>query len=338
MAGVAVSVLYPQDVYEPELLAAIEHRLAERPVLLVGPVGSGSREVALTFAQQTNTNVILDLNVAMDYVVLVGDVLRQIVSALATPLEISQLREDTKTAALARLRVANAFGSSTEEVIAICQGRTARGWQLERALKVLPAHSRVIAADVHRLMPESALWELRQLANDAQLQLLLSTRPSHYAQFTGPDSALYGNVWTVELSSPSLSRWAEVLGERELNLDDLEWLLEKTRGRVSTTLNVLEYQEKRAKIHHAWRQAVQASFVRADDVLRLTDAIHPFAPKLLRAIAQNDPPYGAIEGASSQRVARVLAHLRKLDLIEQPQPRRWEIADPLLSAAIADST
>jgi hypothetical protein len=42
----------------------------------------------------------------------------------------------------------------------------------------------------------------------------------------------------------------------------------------------------------------------------------------------------AIRGASSQRVARTLARLRDLDLIEQPRPRHWQIADPLLSAAL----
>jgi hypothetical protein len=335
-----VSALEPEDVYEPELLETIEGRLRERPVLLVGPVGSGSRALALALARRAAVNVVLDSGAAGGaYERLVADALRQIVAALVAPLEVARLGEDSGRAAQARLLVANRFGPDTEEVIAISQGASAAGWYLERALSLgaLPADSRVVVLEAHRLRSESALWELRQIANEAPFEILLSTRPAHAVKFTGPEGAVFGNVWTVELPRPSVARWAKVLAEHERSLhpNDLEWLLERTRGRPATTIGVLEHQEKRISIRTAWRRAVRANMARAEDVRRLAGALHPYAPELLQAVALGEPPYSAIKGASSQVVARALARLRDLDLIEQPRPRQWQIADPLLSAALA---
>ena len=339
--------LGPQDVYEPELLDTLERRLSERPVLLVGPVGSGSRQIARVVVQQAEMHVILNPGTAGgDYEALVADALRQIVRQIVTktveqlgvePLEISQLNEDTPRADQVRLHLANRFGPDTEAVIAISQGAPAAEWYLERALTALPSGSRLVLLEAHRLTPEPALWELRQLANDGGLQILFSTRPSHVAQLTGSDSALYGDVWTVELTPPPINRWAKVLSAHghPLHPDDLEWLIGRTRGRPATTIGVLDRQNKSTSIKTAWHQAVRANIARADDVRRLAGAVHPYAPRLLQAIARGEAPYGAIEDAPSQRIARALTRLRDLDLIEQPQPRRWEIADPLLAAALA---
>lgn len=244
MAGVAVSALEPQDVYEPELLPTIEGRLRERPVLLVGPVGSGSHALALALARRAAVNVVLDPGAAGGaYEPLVADALRQIVTVLIAPLEVARLTEDSGRAAQARVLVANRFGPDTEEVIAISQGASASEWHLERALSLgaLPEDSRVVVLEAHRLRPESVLWELRQIANEAPFQILLSTRPAHAVKLTGPEGAVFGNVWTVELPRPSAAQWANVLAEhdRPLHPDDLEWLLERTRGRPATTIAVL---------------------------------------------------------------------------------------------------
>lgn len=342
-----MSALGPQDVYEPELLDGLEQRLKERPVLLVGPIGSGSRQIARDLARRAEMHAILSPGTAGgDYEALVADALRQIVRQTITntaallgvePLEIPRLMEHTSSAAQVRLHLANRFGPDTEEVIAISQGAPATEWYLERALTALPAASRVVLLEAHRLTPESALWELRQIANEVPLQLLLCTRPAHAAKLAGPDSAVYGNVSTLELLPPTISRWAKVLAEhrRPLHPHDLEWLVQQTRGRPATTISVVERKRSSMSIRTGWHQTVRTNVARAEDVRRLASAVHPYAPRLLQAIARGAPPYGAIEGASSQRVARALTRLRDLDLIEQPQPRRWEIADPLLAAALA---
>ena len=349
MAAVAVSTLGPQDVYEPELLHALERRLGERPVLLVGAIGSGSRQIARIVAQRAEMHVILSPGAAGgDYEALVSDALRQIVLQIITKtaerlgveqLDISRLMEDTTHAAQVRLHLVNRFGPDTETVIAISQGAPATGWHLEQALSLgaLPEDSRVVLLEAHQLTPGSAMWELRQIANEVPFQILLCTRPAHTAKLAGPESAVYGNVSTIKLSPSSIDRWAKVLTEhgRPLHPSDLEWLLHRTRGRPTTTISVLERQEKPNSIRTTWHHAVRANVARADDVRRLAGAIHPYAPRLLQAIVHGEPPYGVIAHASSQRVARALARLRDLDLIEQPQPRRWEIADPLLAAALA---
>jgi hypothetical protein len=334
-----VRALESQDVYEPELLQAIDERLHERPVLIVAPVGSGSRELARVLARRGRASVVLDPGVAGGaYEPLVADALRQIVAGLIAPLEIVRLGDDDARANHARLLIAERCGPDTDELIAISQGASARGWSLERALSLgaLPADARVVVLEAHRLGPESALWELRQIANDTPCEILLSTRPAHVSKLAGSEGAVFGNVHTAELPRPPVARWERVLAEHgySLHAGDLEWLLESARGRPAIVISVLEHHERGRSIRAAWQRAAQAHAARAEDVRRLADAVHPYAPELLRAIATGAPPYSTIEGASSQRVARALSSLRDLDLIEQSQPRRWEIADPLLSAAL----
>ena len=121
------STLGPQDVYEPELLHALERRLGERPVLLVGAIGSGSRQIARIVAQRAEMHVILSPGAAGgDYEAFVSNALRQIVLQIITKtaerlgveqLDISRLMEDTTHAAQVRLHLANRFGPDTETVI-----------------------------------------------------------------------------------------------------------------------------------------------------------------------------------------------------------------------------
>lgn len=336
-------------VYEPELLDALDRRLAERPVLLVGPVGSGSREIAIELARRAPFNVILDPAVGRDdYQDLVATAVHQIASQVIAeiaqksgvpPLDLARIEEDTPQAQQARLHLANHFGPDLADVVAMIRRQPVEGWHLERALATgaLPRGSRVVVPEAHRLEPEPALWELRQIANEAPFQIMLTTRAAHVPKLAGPSGAVFGNVFIAELFPIPVARWQRALAahDRQLLPSDLEWLLQRTRSRPRTTIGVIESWTKSTSIRTAWHRAVHANLVRADDVLRLAAAIHPYAPRLLQAIASGRPPYGAIENAPSQRVARTLARMRDLDLIEQPEPRRWEIADPLLSAAIA---
>ena len=344
-----MSVLTSAEVYDLDLMAALDRRLAQRPVLLVGPVGSGSCEVAVEAARRAAFNVILDAAVAgEDYEALVAMAVRQTASQViaelarksgASPFDLARIEDDTPQADQARLHLANHFGPDLSEVVAIIRGESPEGWSLERALATgaLPRGSRVVVLQAHRLQPESAVWELRQIANEAPFQIMLTTRPAHATQLAGPRGAIFGSVHTAELTPPSPGRWQKVLAEHGMQLApaDLEWLLQRTRGRTRTTLSVLEAATESTPIRTTWHRAVHDNLVRSGDVLRLSAAIHPYAPRLLKAIASGKPPYRAIENAPSQRVARTLSRLRDLDLIEQPAPRRWEIADPLLAAAIA---
>lgn len=342
-------VLTSADIYEPDLIATLDRRLAQRPVLLVGPIGSGSREVAAELARRAAFNVILDAAVASDdYETLVTTAVRQIASqAIAEiaqesgvpPLDLARIEDETPQAEQARLRLANHFGPDLLDVFAIIRGEAVADWSLERALATgaLPSDSRVVVLEAHRLRPESTVWELRQIANEAPFQIMLTTRPAHAAQLVGPRGAIFGSVFTAELTPPSPGRWQRVLATHKMQLPpaEVDWLLQSTRGRPRTTLRVLEGATKGMSIRTAWQRVVCDNVVRAGDVLRLSAAIHPYAPRLLYAIAGGRPPYSAIENAPSQRIARTLSRLRDLDLIEQPAPRRWEIADPLLGAAIA---
>ena len=344
-----MSGLTAVEAYEPELLGALDRRLGERPVLLVAPVGSGSREVAVALARRTRFNIVLDPAVIRDdYTTLVVSAVRQMASQVIVntatrsglpPFDLDRIEEDTAPAQQARLQLANRFGPDFPDVLTMTRGERVEGWSLERALATgaLPRGSRVVVLEAHRLGPDPMVWELRQIANEATFQIMLTTRSAHVTKLAGPSGAFFGNGWTVELPSPTVSRWAEVLDDHAQSLQpsDLEGLMQLTRGRPRTTVGVLADRTPSMSIWTSWNRAVHANLARADDVLRLAAAINAYAPSLLLAIASGRPPYGAITDASSQRVARTLARLRDLDLIEQPAPRRWEIADPLLSAALA---
>jgi hypothetical protein len=108
-----------------------------------------------------------------------------------------------------------------------------------------------------------------------------------------------------------------------------------TRYRTALALEVLERHEQRPSpdIGTAWFRAVDARDAEARAALAISRSIHELAPRLLVALARDEAPY-ARTSERSDRIALALRRLRDNDLIEQPEPRRWQIADPLLRAAI----
>jgi len=175
------------------------------------------------------------------------------------------------------------------------------------------------------------MWELRDLAN-VGVRLLLLTTPEHHERMQGTDAPFYGMSTYVEMAPLALPTWTQKL---TTDPERLAELLRQTRYRTALTLEILERHQQHPSpdIGTAWFRAVDARDAEARAVLSISRSIHQLAPRLLVGLARDEPPY-ARSAERSDRIALALRRLRELDLVEQPEPRRWQIADPLLRAAI----
>lgn len=237
----------------------------------------------------------------------------------------------------ARLTLSETYGRNTATVLTLLEnhGPASNPMRMSVAdiLAGLPAATAIVVYDAH-LLDTEARWDLRETGRP----LLLVTRPDHASGLTGADAPFYGQAKTVQLKAPSVREWAHALDvcRQPMHPSDLEWLLTRTRGRVGTTIRALEMMLPNRSPRTAWHIAVRDSRQRAHDTLLLARDLHKYAPALLLAIAQNQKPYAAIPDAKSRpaQIALPLRKLHALDIIEQPAPREWQIADPLLQHAL----
>ncbi|MDQ6803579.1 MAG: hypothetical protein M3065_01140 [Actinomycetota bacterium] len=330
----------PRDMFESSFRRGIRTRLRSGPVLLVAPVGAGADDLARADAERGKTAALLDPTGGSTLADVTASTVAQLVDRIE-PAGNGAFDGDSPHARRARLELARRYGSNATRALEIARGASPVGWTLANALgakSVSESRAPVLVAiiNAHRL-PDPLLWELRDLANIGHAVVLATTHREHVARLSGPAAPLYGNVSVLELPRLNVRDWARALAE-PVHPSDLEWLLARTRARAASTLEVLAFREPERSIRSAWSRAVNARRPEAESVLNLAGAMHTYAPRLLVAIANGAPPYGAIAGAPSQRVARALAKLRDMDLIEQEVPRVWQIADPVLSGALLSRT
>jgi hypothetical protein len=309
-------------------------------VLLVAPVGAGADDLARAEAERSKTAVLLNPTVGTTPADATASTVAQLVGRIE-PAANGAFDADSPHARRARLELARRYGSDATRALEIARGASPVGWTLATALGAKSvsepgAPVLVSVINAHRL-PEPLLWELRDLANTGHAVVLATTHREHVVRLSGPAAPLYGNASVVEVPRLEIRDWARALAE-PVHPSDLEWLLARTRARAASTLEVLAFREPERSIRSAWPRAVNARRAEAESVLNLAGAMHAYAPRLLISIANGAPPYGAIAGAPSQRVARALAKLRDMDLIEQEVPRTWQIADPVLRGALLSRT
>jgi hypothetical protein len=108
-------------------------------------------------------------------------------------------------------------------------------------------------------------------------------------------------------------------------------------GLPRVTLAILDRVRPDSDIPAAWRARVNESGRVAHESRRLEYGLHPYAPRLLTAIAADDRVYRSVPEARSDTVAAALRAMRDHDLIYQPRPRRWLVADPALVPHLAAS-
>ena len=234
-----------------------------------------------------------------------------------------------------RARLAEAFGPKAGSALASAGGVPGPGLSLADIVDGIPPHALVVVHDAYLLSEpwaERALWTLRARAQEKNPpRLVLLTRPWHIQAVSGRDAPFFGFAETVELVSPDLPRWLN-LTDFSIGADDLAWLLEQTRGAPRATLAALRrLEEDAANVREAWSAHVDSQREAAEWIHRLAHGLHPYGPRLLGAIAANERVYPAVPDARSDAIAAALRAMRDHDLIYQPVPRRWVVADPALA-------
>ncbi len=331
-----MSDLRPCDLFGSGFRRRLRTRLEGGPVLLIAPVGAGADDLALAEAERAKNAVLLQPTVGSVPADVIASAVAQIVHRIE-PAGVDGFGGDAPRAWRARLGLARRYGSDAAKALDVARGAPPDGWTLADALGARAVSESVAPVlmsitNAHRL-PEPLLWELRDLANAGHARVLATTHREHMAALLGHKGPLYGNVTDIELPRLRAADWARKLAE-PIPPAELQSLLAHTRARAASTLEVLAFSEPGRSVLSAWPRAVNARRSEAENVLNLAAGLHVYGPRLLIAIASGAAPYGAIAGASSQRVARALAKLRDMDLIEQEVPRTWQIADPVLRGAL----
>ena len=317
------------------LLELLEERLETEPFILGARAGMGAELLAVALLSSTQGFVLDTVPTGGDPGLLARALTRRVIAAIQ-PLPLDALNLPDRDAERSLLKLADHYGSDLQAAITVATsppGADTGEWTITRALGSFPNRPLLVVRDAHRL-PDTVMWELRELAASS-VRLLLLTTPEHRARLLDRDAPFYGMSAYAEMPTLSIVNWSTAL-RGQLPAEKLNELLRHTRYRTATTLEVLERHAQAGTdrpIAFAWFDAVDARGREARSVLTVARAIHDVAPRLLTALAGDAPPYSHTT-ERTDRVALALRRLRDYDLIEQPEPRRWQIADPLLNAAI----
>ena len=328
-----------------ELHAGLRDLLLERlelePVILGARVGMGGHLLAHAIVRDTGGFTLDPVAGGGDRQLLVEDLTREVIQSIQE-LPVEALVHAGRAAEQARVAVANHYGKDLGMALSAAAGGgtkdTIDEWTIARALGPESQGTLLAVRDAHRL-PNATLWELRDLAS-AGMHLLLLTTPEHREQMHAHEGPFYGMSSYLEMPTIPLPNWTARLSP-DVHPGLLGELLRQTRFRTAITLEILERHERheRHELHpapdlgNAWSYAVNSREDEARAVLALSRGIHELAPRLLVALARDEAPY-AHTSERSDRIALALRRLRENDLVERPEPRRWQIADPLLGAAI----
>jgi hypothetical protein len=252
-------------------------------------------------------------------------------------LEVSAAFAEATTQQDFRRLVAIVFGPRAAEVLATADRGEASDLSIAEILAGLPAGATVIVHDAHLLsaLSDRALWAFRARAQGASPpRIALLTREWLRSGLVGPDAAFFGFGRTLDLPVPGLRDWAGS-NASGVNEQELGWLLAQTRGLPRVTLAVLERLPTAVDVPAGWRAHVHEADRVAHEIRRLVHGLHPYAPQLLTAIAAEDRVYRSVPEARSDTVAAALRAMRDHDLIYQPRPRKWLVADPSLVPHLA---
>jgi len=328
--------LRPRDLFNLSFRQELRARLDSGPVVLLAPVGAGAEDLALAEVERAKHAVLLKPTVGSAPAEAISSTVAQVVHDIE-PMGVSTFDGNDGRTRRALLALARRYGSKAALALDVARGGNSAGWTLADALGTT-IHERpgtpvlVAITNAHRL-PGSLLWELRDLANDGQARVLLTTHAEHAEGLLGAKAPLYGNATSVELPEPVTGDWARKL-HMPRDSPEIQALLIHTRARAASTIEVAAFRELGMSVSLAWQRAINSRASEAENVLNLAATLNVYAPRLLIAIANEAAPYGAITGAPSQRVARALAKLRDVDLIERGTLRTWQIADPVLHGAL----
>ena len=329
--------LRPRDLFDANFRRMVGQSLGVKPVVLVGPVGAGADDVAWSEIDGNRNSVLLQPRFDTSSNEMLVSLVAQIVQRIEPGAGGAGGMDGPPTLRMS-MGLARRYGPDASTALEVAQGSVPAGWTLDRAMGLNAALEslpplRIAITNLHRV-PRPLVWELRDLVNDGRVFLIATTHRDHLAAEFGEDSPLFGNANIIDLPELDARTWAKRLSP-QLAPSELDFLLQATRSRAASTIEILSVLRPGHSIQSAWFNVLKSRRPEAENVLNLAGGIHSYAPRLLLAIARREAPYGAIAQAPSQRVARALAKLRDMDLIEQPAQRQWQIADPILQGALA---
>ena len=228
--------------------------------------------------------------------------------------------------------VTQAFGSNAGAALTAAERHDGGSLSLAEILEAIPEQATMVVRDAHLMAEDwarNALWAVRaRCQRENALRVVLLTRPWRIDGLVGPDAPFFGFARVFDFADSDLAQWTDGL-RGALPPGDLEWLVIQTRGLPRPTLAVLErVRGESSDVRSAWAAEVAAARPSAWWVVRLARGLHLYGPRLICAIAANEPVYPSVPGARSDAVAAALKTMRDHDLIYQPAPRRWVIADP----------
>ncbi len=299
------------------------------PVVVVAEPGAAESELV---AELCETDVVrIDARAAGTHWGLLVEVTRVLIDRLLPNSDIglhasSVAREDA-------YRLAEAFGAHGTDAISATMGLPTERWTLDAALEGV--HGAVLVIEHAHLLTEKwaerALWTMRNRVAHTQLKVVLLTRQWHAERLLGHEEAFFGLARRIDLRAAISEERMKALN---LSGSDEQLLEIDTNRQISTIAEVLLAARSNGGVQPAYETLVASRSATANALLSAAHRIHPLAAQLLLAIAHDLPPYREAIRVPPQRVATALNALRDADLIYQPEPRRWILADPLTAEAL----
>lgn len=309
------------QIYPPETKREIEEFLGEGALILAANPGAGATQLITAIASDT---VVLDVREAGTPLGFRMQFARALVERAAAQLPRSDANTSLQPPVLAVLALD--FGRRARDLVALAGGEGERDLTLAQIAQGLPDETVMVVDHAHlvdSVVGSEALWGMRD-----RRRLVLVTRPWFVERLRHSGAAFFGHGRTLKLSSAKLRVPLD-------DLSDVPFILERTLGNAELIAEIVRRGHGDGR--RGWDEAVEARRALAPTFLSAAFAIHQFGPRLLRAIAADEPPYGAVPDGPTARVANALRALRDSDFVYPPRPRRWRLADPAMAAALRGS-
>jgi hypothetical protein len=323
------------DFRPAHMRADLRARLDRGPIVLEAE--PGAREHELVVDAWDGDVLALDVRHAGTAAGLLVDVARIVVTHLASN---SDIRGDHIVVAdRDRIPLSRAFGGRTEAALSSAAGSPDGEISIDDVLGALDGDVVLAVRHAHLLTEEWAgrtLWTLRGRAQEAGPRIALLTRPWYRDVLLAPDAAFYGFAESVFVPASVAEReWHELAVHRGWPAEDARWLQARTGGQIAALAEVLEVvKSHRVSVRDALELLVVARAGGLDVMFSAARAVHSLGPRLLVALALGRSPYPSVPGAKTARVATALKALRDAEMVFQPGPRRWRVADPFVAEAL----
>lgn len=184
------------------------------------------------------------------------------------------------------------------------------------------------ALDVRKL-----LWQVRALSQrEPALRVTLVCRRGAVNLAAGSDAAFFGDGTWLTIDNPQPEVWRRALGDAEV----AEAALARTGGHVHSTLLVAHRAEQAGGVEQAFATLAVEHSPLAARAVQHAASLHRLGPVLLRAIANDQRPYGAIPDAPSRDVAAAAQRLELAGLTHRVQRGQWRVVNPLVARALCE--